>query len=312
MNRLFLLTCLGCSLLEASVLSAESRTAPLLNLAAAMRQHMGIATAQLESHQPAAQLKAYGEVLDPSPLLSQMRELQRARLQAEQAMREARRADDLAQAGQLASARKVENARLQAATAQLQVQAAEEALRLNWGWSDDLQSMEQIAAALRQGEAMLVRLSLPLGTSMAPNPDAATLWAAGQKAAPVEVQTLWRAPQANAQGAPGYVAIAPAGPDAMPVGLRLLAALNLPEATAAQLQVPDTAVVYQLGAAWVYQEENEGQFRRHLISTDLPAPEGWYVPAKALDEAQPVVVSGAQALLAQEILTQMGEPEGQE
>lgn len=63
---------------------------------------------------------------------------------------------------------------------------------------------------------------------------------------------------------------------------------------------PETAVVWWQGKAWIYLEENKG----HYVKQELPATEsvndGWFVP-KQFAEGKPVVVTGAQLLLSDEL-----------
>lgn len=64
--------------------------------------------------------------------------------------------------------------------------------------------------------------------------------------------------------------------------------------------VPETAVVWWQGKAWVYLEESKG----HYVKQELPASgsvtEGWFVP-KQFTKGKPVVVTGAQLLLSEEL-----------
>lgn len=64
--------------------------------------------------------------------------------------------------------------------------------------------------------------------------------------------------------------------------------------------VPETAVVWWQGKAWVYLEESKG----HYVKQELPASgsvaDGWFVPEQFAED-KPVVVTGAQLLLSEEL-----------
>ena len=64
--------------------------------------------------------------------------------------------------------------------------------------------------------------------------------------------------------------------------------------------VPETSVVWWQGKAWVYVEDNKG----HYVKRELPASgsvaEGWFV-SKQFAEGKPVVVTGTQLLLSEEL-----------
>jgi len=68
--------------------------------------------------------------------------------------------------------------------------------------------------------------------------------------------------------------------------------------------VPDDAVVWYGGQAWVYVKEGNDRFVRHAIDTDREAAGGWFNTG-SLEPGQLVVTRGAQLLLSEEFKYQI-------
>jgi hypothetical protein len=64
--------------------------------------------------------------------------------------------------------------------------------------------------------------------------------------------------------------------------------------------VPETAVVWWQAKAWVYFEESKGHYVKQELPTVGSVNDGWFVP-KRFAEGKPVVVTGAQLLLSEEL-----------
>lgn len=64
--------------------------------------------------------------------------------------------------------------------------------------------------------------------------------------------------------------------------------------------VPETAVVWWQTKAWVYFEESKGHYVKHELPTAGSVNDGWFVP-KRFVEGKPVVITGAQLLLSEEL-----------
>ena len=73
------------------------------------------------------------------------------------------------------------------------------------------------------------------------------------------------------------------------------------------VRIPASAVVWWEGKAWIYRQQQEGEFERIEIPTGHAVPDGWFVAkgANGLSDADRVVVTGAQLLLSEELRSQI-------
>jgi hypothetical protein len=95
----------------------------------------------------------------------------------------------------------------------------------------------------------------------------------------------------------GFFYIIPIRPDLLP-GMNIIAWLPTgPERHG--VIVPDSAVVWWQGKAWVYMQSDDTHFVRREIAVDTPAPGGWFV-AHGWRGGERVVVKGAALLFSQE------------
>jgi hypothetical protein len=62
--------------------------------------------------------------------------------------------------------------------------------------------------------------------------------------------------------------------------------------------LPREAVVRHVGQGWVYVETGTHTFTRRPVPLDRPHPDGWLAPGQW---AQPIIISGAQSLLSEEL-----------
>ena len=69
--------------------------------------------------------------------------------------------------------------------------------------------------------------------------------------------------------------------------------------------VPESAIVWWQGRAWVYEATSANTFTRHEVSTTNPIPGGYFVPDAGLSRGTNVVTAGAQALLSEEFRSQI-------
>jgi len=138
----------------------------------------------------------------------------------------------------------------------------------------------------------------------------ALVWPVNAAEGAIASTRLWRNPHTTAQKAASFLVLVQPPKGTWPVGIAVQGRLERAGAEESGYRVPSEAVVYAAGAAWIYQQAGAGTFVRRPISTDLPDGEdGWIVPERAIVQSQPVVVAGAQALLAQETLQSMGGAE---
>ncbi|MEI6633015.1 MAG: hypothetical protein WCP22_04255 [Chlamydiota bacterium] len=122
------------------------------------------------------------------------------------------------------------------------------------------------------------RVTLPDGTVVAADPLGARAPGGG---------LVYRAPAGSSPPVPGTML-----PVALPAG---------PEE--AGYLIPDSAVVWTDGKAWVYMRRDGNRFSRREIAADTRGRGGWFV-AGGFSPGEQVVVTGAQLLLSAEFLSQ--------
>ena len=77
--------------------------------------------------------------------------------------------------------------------------------------------------------------------------------------------------------------------------------------------VPEDAVVWWQGAAWVYEQTSPTDFVRHAVPANDPVSEGYFVPGNTFSLGTELVTIGASELLSKELLAHpLGEGGGAE
>ena len=96
-----------------------------------------------------------------------------------------------------------------------------------------------------------------------------------------------------------------ASADILRTGMRIKVRMaNADGKTVQGVIVPDSAIVWYGGQAWVYRKEGADRFIRQSISTDKEASGGWF-NAGTLKPDQALVTRGAQLLLSEEFKYQI-------
>ena len=248
------------------------------------------------------EVKGYGRVLDPAPLAALVNELVSAQAAAPATAREWERQKTLS-AQNNTSARALQAAEAAAQHDQLAIQSVRDRLTLAWGAAlagrDDLTNF---ASALTARQAVLVRVDLPAGESLAGPPAGARVAALSGKTAeanylgPVtEVDPLIQGQGFIFSIQPNAIFLAP--------GQAVTVWLQIPGDALAGVIIPRDSVVRLEGAGWVYQmnKDKGGEaFTRRKIPLDRPTDAGWFV-AGLLKVDDYIVITGAQTLLSQEL-----------
>ena len=199
----------------------------------------------------------------------------------------------------------MEAAQAQVVRDQAAVQALEDRLVLEWGPRFSKLSMQDRTKLLEDflaGRQTLVRLSVSRSETLASTPVAARLHASGKGMESIRCTAVFPAPSVD----PAFQSRTFLGliemPQAPPaVGLALAGVLELKGEARAGVFVPESAVVFYLGKAWIYQNEDGDQFERVEIPADTAVDGGWFV-ASGMLEPLPVVTKGAQSILSKETL----------
>ncbi|GAC1554977.1 MAG: hypothetical protein NVS2B5_15210 [Beijerinckiaceae bacterium] len=299
--------------------SIDSRGEPVVTLDAETRKRSGVEVVTPHPIQYQAQVRAYGTVLDLDKLVTldnsyvtAVAQLQtaQAKIAASKAAFERAQAlskDNITPLAQLQSAEatfRIDQAGV--ATAEAQVKTLKATALQEWGTVIGKALIETgpLLTRLIERQTFLVQITLPPGTSITPPPVAMVQFGAG--ATHHEVRFVSPATQTDPkiQGLSFYYA-ADAASTLLP-GMNVLAFLPS-GAPIDGIEIPEPAVVWWMGRAWVYLRTGPATFTRHEIATDEPTSRGGFmIPVKSLPHPVPeLVAQGAQILLSEEFRAQI-------
>ena len=272
------------------------------------QQHAGLKTAPLEVATLEPEVKAYGRVLDPAALSTQMVELANARAALEASTKEFNRLKVLHTPDQNVSTRALEGAEAALIHDRIALDAAQLKLVAAWGKSiatrPDLPAFVQSLASL---DTALVRVDVPLGVALRAPPTGARIAAATAPELPVEAQLLGPAVTADPQmQGQGFLFLL--GGSSLRPGAAVVAWLSMAGEEEKGVIVPRSAIVRHEGDAFVYVQSSADVFERQRVQLAHPTENGWFVD-EASRAGQLAVVVGAQELLSEELKGQGGEQE---
>jgi hypothetical protein len=289
---------------EPRVLHTNGQTFVKLDKAA--RQHAGLKTAPLEGASLKPEVKAYGHVLDPTPLATQIVQIATARAALESSTKEFDRLKILHAQDQNVSTRALEQAEAAVQRDRIALDAAQ--LQLVAGWGRSIASQPDLPGfvqSLATQDSALVRVDLPLGQALQATPNAARLAALTAPDSPLEAQWLGPAATADPQTqGQGFLCLLRGNP--LPPGVAVVAWLSTAGEEASGVIVPRSAIVRHAGAAFVYVQVSDELFVRQEIKLDHPLERGWFVEG-GVKPGEKAVILGAQQLLSEELKGQGGE-----
>jgi hypothetical protein len=133
-------------------------------------------------------------------------------------------------------------------------------------------------------------------------PATISLQVPGEKLAPAHLVSPLPQVNAQVQGI-SFLYLIPNRPG-MAVGMNLAAMVPVGDPVKGVV-VPQSAVVWWQGKAWVYVASTATTFTRRELPTENPVEGGYFVPDAAFGARTKVVTSGAQALLSEEFRGQI-------
>jgi hypothetical protein len=289
----------------------------VVTLVQATQIKSGIAVAPLEATSHQKELQAYGTVVEPQELVDLRNRYVAAKAQVKmsQATLEASHREYERLKALHGDKRNISDKTLQAAEAswrsdEANAHAAQEALhaikgtaRQRWGrvlaqWLFDASAAFD---RLMNQQDVLIQVTLPSGEQISSVPQ--TAWVQAANGTFISAVLVSPSPRTDPriQGM-SFFYITSIQPDFLP-GMNIIA--YLPVGSGNQgVVVPDSAVVWWQGKAWVYVQKGTDQFIRREISTETPVKDGWFI-SKGLREAEMVVVNGSQLLLSEESRSQI-------
>jgi hypothetical protein len=201
---------------------------------------------------------------------------------------------------------KSDGAEAQAAHEDLELQVA--AARQAWGnvVADWVRAGAPELDRIFSQSELLVQVTLAGGSASSAAPNI-SLEIAGGKLAPADLISPYPHVDPRVQG-PSFLYKARATPGLAP-GVNLVA--RMPDGSQARgVLIPESAVVWWQGEAWIYRQISPDRFTRRAIPTDTLLGNGYFV-GKGLSPGDQIVLKGADWLLSEEFRYQ-AQPEGED
>lgn len=269
-----------------------------LALSAPQQEAVGLTLAHPVKSFGPRQIDAYGLVLDPVELVSDVGRLASTRSAARNAAADARRVEGLYRNEANASLKAQQTAQAAEVESEAQAQAAQAAFAQQWGPLAALPDAERakLIASVTSGQVLLVRADVPGRHALGAMPAKALLMVDGIGVAARLLGPLPRTtPDLQSAGWLLAVEHAPAG---LGPGARL--PVRLEGAGVAGFLIPTGALLYADTGAYVYRQGSaktqDGKFQYAPVAVKLVAPEGdgWLV--NGLADVDNIVVHGAGVL----------------
>ena len=282
-------------------------------LGPAQQVQAGIRTQTLVPARYQSRARAYGLILDPRPLLAlrasyaaALGQLGVARAVATTSQREYERLRLLNRDDQNVSIKTAQAAEGAYQSAQARLAAAltnvanlQQTAIMQWGpvlarWT--LRHGTDPLTRLFNGQDALVLVTLPPGLAVPSMPTVVRVDNGNMPAAAATLVSASPQSDPSIQGET-YFYLMPAHEVRM--GMRVAVDVPLVGQTRLGAMVPDSAVLWYAGQAWIYLQSNAEHFVRQRVSTQAPVRGGWF--ETDLRPGQRVVTQGAQLLLSQEM-----------
>lgn len=270
---------------------------------AATQKRLGVTVAPLAAARRQASATGFARVLDPVPLATLDSDLVTAATAAAASRVEAARTKTLAAADATVSLKVAQAAQAQAAADAAKLALLRRRVGLEWGpaFASDA-ARSRLIAELVAGRAVLVRIDAPAGTGGARS--ARMQLSSGET---VDVAILGPARTADPRVQTGGLVGVVRGPVAARLGVGMSAPVTLSGAAGGSgVLVPRSALIRTAGQTFAYVRKDATHFERRALVAPTSQPEGLF-SAGGFAPGEPVVVSGASALLAAETAPKAGD-----
>ena len=272
--------------------------ATVLKLDAETQKRLGLETAVPAPGSVTTELSATARVLDGAALASTLNELRSAQAVLQAARADYERKKKLFDNGQNASASTVEQAAALVTQHTLAVEAARDRIAATWGRAiAGREDLPAFARSLLLREAALVRVELLATDKLATSPQTLRLLhQSGEAIGTARVLGPASVTDSTIAGQ-SYLCLVTTNAAQLVPGSALLAHLDHGAREQGNV-LPRSAVVRHAGLGWTYVQTAADTFTRRAVSLDRPHPDGWLATG---EWKQPVIVSGAQSLLSEEL-----------
>ena len=278
---------------------ADKDEGPGITLTEEQIEGLGLQTAKLTPASYRGQLAGYGMVMSFDTIAQSDADTTSAEAAAAQSQAAAARARDLSTGEDAAVSRETyEAAAAKAATDAASVLLARRKADAAFGpdapWRTPAQRTA-ILQRLQSGKSVLVKVTFPIGATVAPQRFNVARMGANGRSWPTGA--VWNAPADAA--IPGRSLFALVDGSGLAQGERVIATIPVGAAVAGVL-VPRSALVMGESDSWAYLKTGENTYVRSRIDTSRPDGDGYFV-SQGFTPGQEVVTTGAGQLYAREV-----------
>jgi hypothetical protein len=283
----------------------------LITVAPATQKDIGLATETLKAVVRPIEVEAYGFVLGPRPLSKLNSDLISAQATLDASRQQYRRASRLYAEQKNVSLRELQTAQAAYLTDEARLGALKQQLRDTWGSEIarmPSRSRSDLVRALVDRREAIARVTVPIGEMLDGSPGKAEIIVLGHEEHPLNTRTVFGAPNVDPR-MQGQTFLLLVGTSGFPVRSGAAVSAYLPASGKAEpgVMVPRSAVVRYAGKRWVYQELDRNRFARREVVPAQFFQDGYFV-TQNLRTGMRIVITGAQALLSEELQAQI-QPE---
>lgn len=253
---------------------AAPQAGPAFVLDQAAQQRAGVQIVETLAVREPRRWKAYGNVLDASPLAALLSEIEALQASAAASAAEAARSKVLFAADENISKRSFDAAQTVARSDAIKLSAARRRIGLEWGASIAALSAAQRASlvdAIASGRSVLLRVSVPELATKEITTLTATITDVGAAAGVISAKVLGRAASSDPL-MPGVSLLLRADDTTLQAGTTIAATLT--GGWLAGVRVPRTAVLHDHLGSFVYQQTAAEHFLRVPVQVMLDTAEG--------------------------------------
>jgi multidrug efflux pump subunit AcrA (membrane-fusion protein) len=258
-----------------------------------------------------ARRKAFGAVIDPSPLITLDGELAVAEAALSASKAESERTQAL-MATNDTSKKSAEASKAQFLADKIKVEGLIRGAQMQWGslFENDSNKRRAFIDQLVSGGAALIRVDVMPGDALADLPKGARIMVMGREDQPFDATELMPAMSADPKTqAQGFILRVDHPPFRLRPGMALSAWMELSGNPRPGFSLPRSAVLRHDGRTWVYAQEEEEKYVRKPVKLDAPldGDQGWFVTEDGgLTSDDVIVVVGASSMLSEDLKAQGG------
>ena len=278
---------------------------PVVTLNRETQKRMELVVAPVLATNVSEEFKGYGRVLSPAPVSDLLSEIEVAEAAAKNSRQEYERLKSLADN---ASIKSVQAAEAALRRDEVALQMSHNKLLANWGQAiAERKDLAEFAHSLLLAKTVLVRVDLPIGEAFRGTPTIARIAPLASDNF-VEAHFVERAPniESSLQGQ-SFLFVADVNKSGLAPGASVTALIPFMEKSVEGVLISRDAILRHQGSTFVYVQTGDTTFTRRDVRLRESTDGGWVV--SGIDASARVVISGAHALLSEEMKSQIELPD---